>query len=113
MINLQDSDFDEDDEDNQGEIDEMFSISPQHSDDFDQDEVDSDDIDTHEFKLSQKFSFAVDKSRSAQVHQCRHNKNQTCQQCAFFDNNAINKLFEKESSKQYSHWESIDLPTLS
>ena len=42
-INLLDSDFDEDDQDDQAVIDEMFSISPQNSDELDKDEMDSDD----------------------------------------------------------------------
>lgn len=45
-ISLLDSDFDEDDQDDQAVIDEMFSISPAHSDDIDKDEVDSDDLTT-------------------------------------------------------------------
>ena len=42
-INLLDSDFDEDDQDDEAVIDEMFSISPQNSDELDKDEMDSDD----------------------------------------------------------------------
>ena len=49
MMSLIDSDYDEDDEINQLEMDEIFSIS-QHSDDFDkgQSEFDSEDGDPGE-----------------------------------------------------------------
>lgn len=48
MVELIDSDFDEDDEIQQSEMDEIFSIS-QHSEDFEKDQSEFDsDMDEHE-----------------------------------------------------------------
>lgn len=88
----------------------MFSISPQHSDDYDQDEVDSDDmdidIDSTDFRMSQmkhQFNLGINKSKQ----QCKHTKGQTCQNCSIIDTSIISRLLEKESKQQY-HWEQID-----
>lgn len=53
MANLIDSDYDEDDEELNSEMDEIFSISPHHSDDYcdrhyEDSENDSDDLDPNQ-----------------------------------------------------------------
>ena len=64
MIGLIDSDYDEDDEIQQSEMDEIFSIS-QHSEDFekDQSEFDSDLDETD----NQFFSFGLPNSKAKRV----------------------------------------------
>jgi hypothetical protein len=53
MAQLIDSDYDEDDEDCNSEMDEIFSLSPHHSDDGDNpSDQDSDDEDSAELKGS-------------------------------------------------------------
>ena len=64
-----DSDYDEDDEDMQGELDDMFSSSMQRSEDqFDKDDLDSDD-DEAEQRFDSEIKFTEERLRQVQQRQ--------------------------------------------